>query len=737
MRATLESSADGLLVTDSAGRVTAFNEKFLQLWGLQRGQVEDAAHCDLVRLAGGNLRAPGDVERRIAEIYALPVDDTTDQLEMTDGRLLERFSSVQKIEGRGVGRVWSYRDVSARRDAEQALLDEAGVLHFLNRTGATIAATLDLTTLLQTVIDAATQVSGAVFGAFYYRDDKTAVPATVFDGLDGFQGLAVAPAGRAPAGGVPMLALAGVTQPPADQFDPRCAAALFGAAWQSDQTVRVADVTAQARYSAMATYFGLADGFAPVRSFLAVPITLRNGVTIGGLFFGHPEIGVFTERTERIVVGVAAHAAIALDNARLVEDMRRVALERERLVEAERAARAESVRAARIKDEFLSTLSHELRTPLTAILGWAKVLLLKRSDLATQQRGLEAIERNASTQASLIEELLDMSRIVSGKVQLEMKPTDLVAVVGKTLEAAREAAAARCITFELHLEGAACMVSGDALRLQQVVANLLSNAIKFTPADGRVVVSAGRVDGEVELSISDTGSGIDPEFLPHVFDRFRQADASTTRRHGGLGLGLAVVKQLVALHGGAVSARSDGAGQGACFIVRLPCSAGAVPGSEACATAASVPDARPFCDVDLHGLRLLVVDDETDARELIAQLLVECGAEVRQAGNAVEAMREFERAPPDVLLSDIGMPERDGYELIRDIRAFDAAHGGDVPAVALTAFARSEDRTQAMLAGYQAHIAKPIQATELVTTVATLARRRGAPGNSSTRGLHR
>ena len=734
--ATLEATADGILVTDERGRVSTFNEKFLQTWGFARADVEGARHADLVRLAAPRLRDASAVARRVADIHAAPdadaVGETTDLVELRDGRVLERFSNAQRIAGRVVGRVWSYRDVTTRQQAEDALRDEAGVLHFLNRTGATIAATLDIAVLLQTVIDAATQVSGAAFGAFFYRDDMTAVPAPAgvanaanADLVDPIADAKAAPSARA---GTPMLALAGILLPPPGQFDSLRTAALFGVAWGDGQTVRCADVTTEARYGATASYFGVDGRDSPVRSFLAVPVTLRSGATVGGLFFGHPEVGVFTERAERIVVGVAAHAAIALDNARLVEGMHRVALERERLVEAERAARAESVRAARIKDEFLSTLSHELRTPLTAILGWAKVLLLKRADEAMQQRGLEAIARNANAQAALIEELLDMSRIVSGKVQLELRATDLGQVVDAAIAALRARADAKRIAIERGVDAAARDVCGDAARLQQVVENLLSNAIKFTPEGGRVGVSVTAAshpdgqDGQVELVVTDTGSGIEPRFLPHVFDHFRQADSSITRRHGGLGLGLAIVRQLVVLHGGAVSARSAGVGEGAAFVVRLPGGgAAAAPLPSAGARAAAPVDA--FSEVDLRGLHLLVVDDDTDARELIAQLLVECGADVRQAGSAAAALHEFERETPDVLLSDIGMPERDGYQLIRDIRGFDAAHGGNVPAVALTAFARSEDRTRAMLAGYQAHVAKPIQPAELVSTVADLVQR--------------
>jgi len=721
-RAVLESTPDGILATDDAGCVTACNEAFLQIWGFTRAEAERAQHAELARRAAGRLRDPEGVRRRIDEIYArAEPDGLTDLIELADGREFERTVRAQTVGGRRVGRVWCYRDVTARRAAEAALRDEAGVLHFLNRTGATIAATLDLSTLQQTVIDAATQVSGAAFGAFLYRVDPSpaaTAAAGVFAGMDA-RNAHIASAGTPRHGGIPMLALAGISQPPSDLRDPRLTAALFGAAWRGEQVVRCADVTALERYTRTAGYFGLADGDTPVRSFLAVPVRLRDGSTVGGLFFGHPDIGVFTERTERIVVGIAAHAGIALENARLVDGMLRVAREREQLVEAERAARAESARAAQIKDEFLSTLSHELRTPLTAILGWAKVLLMREGDEATRRRGLEAIERNANAQTALIDDLLDMSRIVSGNVRLDLQPTDVAQVVGEAIEAARPAADAAGLVLRERVDPGVGFVAGDPPRLRQVLANLLSNAIKFTPAQGRIEVSARRVGDQVELAVEDTGAGISPEFVAHVFDRFRQADASTTRRHGGLGLGLAIVRQLVSMHGGAVGATSGGPGQGARFVVRLP------------ADVEPAPVPRPACDepaaaldVDLSGLRLLVVDDSDDVRELVARLLEDCGADVRQAANAEAALREFRRAPPDLLLSDIGMPGRDGYELLREIRALAPENGRDVPAIALTAFARPEDRTQALLAGYAGHIGKPIQPERLCGAVAAFARRR-------------
>ncbi|HEX7686262.1 MAG TPA: ATP-binding protein, partial [Burkholderiaceae bacterium] len=686
-QATLASTADAVLVTDESGRVLAFNQEFLRIFGLAPDEVEGACTDALAPRIAARLR-DGDATPQAVGLVGAS-GEGLGRVETLDGRVLERSASEQGLQGHGgVRRVCSWRDVTARLEAEAALRDEAGILHFLNRTGAAIASTLDMAALLQTVIDAATQVSGAAFGAFLYRDEPEAP-------------------GRVCGEGTPMLALAGVSLPPSEQFDPMRLAALFGSAWRAGRTMRCDDISTEPRYRLTASWYGVHAGRAPLRSFLAVPVTLRSGAIVGGLFFGHPDPGVFTGRTERIVAGVAAHAGIALDNARLVAGMQRAARERERLEASEREARAESVRADIIKDEFLSTLSHELRTPLTAILGWAKVLLLQRADAATRRRGLEAIERNASAQVVMIEDLLDMSRIVSGKIRIEPRRCDLAAIADAALAGVRGSAQARRIVLEHRVEPAARHVHGDPARLQQVIANLLSNALKFTPEGGRVELAVGRVDEQVEIAVTDTGIGIEPEFVDHVFDQFRQADSSIRRRHGGLGLGLAIVRQLVALHGGAVGASSPGLGQGARFVVRLPAGDAPVEAARGDRAEAASPSGH-FADVDLRGVRALVVDDDRDARELIAQLLLECGAEVVQAAGADEALAEFDRSPPDVLLSDIGMPGRDGYELIRAVRARGEARGGQIAAVALTAFARPEDRTRALLAGFQSHVAKPV-----------------------------
>jgi PAS domain S-box-containing protein len=510
MKATLESTADGILVTDRAGRVTTFNQKFLEIWGLPPDTVAGGEHGELARRVAHLFSEPDAVFDRIDAVYSSTAQ-ALDTLALADGRWFERFSRPQYIDGQSVGRVWSYRDVTARKRAED---------------------------------------------------------------------------------------------------------------------------------------------------------TLRA------------------------------------------------------IVEAERSARAEIDRVSRLKDEFLATLSHELRTPLTAILGWAKVLLLKRDDAASLARGLEAIARNAKAQARLIDDLLDMNRIVSGKLRLEVQPTDLASVVEAAVEAARPSAAAKEIALRVALEPLPGPVSGDPNRLQQVIWNLLSNAVKFTPRGGRIEVALERVESHIEIAVRDNGIGIEAHFLPQVFDRFRQADASTTRSHGGLGLGLSIARQLVELHGGTMRATSAGLGQGATFVVELPLDALRRAPKRARAAAAGAA-----AKLSLAGLKILVVDDEADARQLVEQLLRDCHAEVHSAASAAEALPLLEALRPDVLLSDIGMPECDGYQFIAAVRQLSAERGGKTPAVALTAFARSQDRVRTMVAGYQVHLSKPVEPHELLTAVASLSGR--------------
>jgi signal transduction histidine kinase len=397
--------------------------------------------------------------------------------------------------------------------------------------------------------------------------------------------------------------------------------------------------------------------------------------------------------------------------------------ERARLLVLEQAARKQAEEANRTKDEFLATLSHELRTPLNAILGWVQVLRTGKLDPAAGARALETIERNARSQAQLIADLLDVSRIITGKLRLDFKPVELRRIIDSALETVRPAADAKGILLDISIGPLASPVLGDADRLQQVIWNLLSNAIKFTPRAGQVEVRLREEGGNAVIRVSDSGIGIRPDFLPYVFDRFRQAEGSITRTHGGLGLGLSIVRHLIELHGGTAEVDSMGEGEGATFTVRLPLRAELAEDDPLDRTGVTMPGLFSTPDL-LTGVRVVVVEDEADTRELLALSLQQCGAEVAAFGSVPEALAAFDLAVPDVLLSDIGVPGEDGYSLIRKVRAREPALGGNVPAAALTAYARAEDRLRALEAGYQTHLAKPVDPAELIATVARLAGRR-------------
>jgi signal transduction histidine kinase/ActR/RegA family two-component response regulator len=389
----------------------------------------------------------------------------------------------------------------------------------------------------------------------------------------------------------------------------------------------------------------------------------------------------------------------------------------------EKEAREEAEAISRSKDEFLATVSHELRTPLNSVLGWARLLSTGDLDETATRRALASIERNALAQAQLIDDLLDVSRIISGKLRLELREVDFPAVAEAAVESIRPAMDAKEIQFVSLVDPAASRVMGDPNRLQQIIWNLLSNAIKFTPRGGHVQLALARVDSHIELAVTDTGRGVDRTFLPRLFQRFQQADGSTTRTQGGLGLGLAICRHLVELHGGTIEATSDGVGKGATFTVSLPM-------LSVRATPTEVRRVPPTIDrqvaferpSDLAGLKILVVDDQPDARDLIASVIAHCGATSYEAASASEGLRIVESVRPDVIVSDVGMPGEDGYSFIGRVRALPADQGGRTPAAALTAYARAEDRRHALNAGFEMHIPKPVELGELVTALATLAR---------------
>jgi signal transduction histidine kinase/ActR/RegA family two-component response regulator len=554
-------------------------------------------------------------------------------------------------------------------------------LETLNRLGLALAGQLDMGKLVKAVTDAGVAITGAACGAFLYRDGSdqathhvSGAPPEAFVDFPLFQDAA--------AFGSPFL----------------------GAVSRSD------DLERDPRFGQNLPFKRMPPGHRPARSYLSAPVRSGAGELLGGLFFGHPDPGFFHARDERLVAGLAAQAAIAVDNAHLYR--------------AAREARAAAETANSLKDEFLATLSHELRTPLTAIVGWAD--LLHRGHLSPPEttRAIDTIIRSATAQNQIIDALLDVSRIITGKLQLDLRPVDIAAVVKAATSTVTPAADAKGIRLQVIQNPAATYVMGDPERLQQVFWNLLSNAIKFTPKSGRVRVNVESVGSNVEVIVADNGLGIDPEFLPHVFDRFTQGDSSSTREVRGLGLGLSIARQLVELHGGSIEAASPGRGQGTTFTVRFPRSP----------VMATTLEPRVYSQADklvgleegpdLAGIRVLVVEDDDDARGLVQKVLEAQGAAVKSASTAEEALEILDRERVDVLLSDIEMPGTDGYQLMKDLRLRSSERGGSVPAAALTAYARTEDRLRALRAGFQIHLAKPVHPSELVTVVFSLAARR-------------
>ncbi|MEN3331811.1 MAG: hypothetical protein V7641_1176, partial [Blastocatellia bacterium] len=418
-------------------------------------------------------------------------------------------------------------EIAERKAAEARLREQAEMIETINRAGQALSAELNLQNVVQVVTDASTELTGAQFGAFFYNVIDHSGESYMLYSLSG----------------VPREAFAHFPMPRNTD--------LFGQTFRGDGIIRIADVKQDPRYGKNSPYYGMPRGHLPVTSYLAIPVISRAGQVLGGLFFGHPHENVFTERHERLIEGLAAQAAIAMDNAQLYELSQR--------------ERAKAEAANRAKDEFLATVSHELRTPLNAIIGWSHMLRRGRLDEATVSRAVETIERNAKSQAQLIEDILDVSRVITGKLRLKVGPVDIVSVISAAIDSVQLAADSKSIKLGVILDPSARHISGDASRLQQVVWNLLSNAIKFTPAGGQVEVRLERAGANAKIVVSDTGEGISEDFLPFIFDRFRQADGSLTRRQGGLGLGLAIVKHLIELHGGAVYADSAGAGRGATF----------------------------------------------------------------------------------------------------------------------------------------------------------------------------
>lgn len=704
LRLALDAGQLGDWHWDLASDRVTLGVRTAQLFGLAPGSIVTRAQLRELLVPGDRAEADEALQRALAErsIYSMEY-----RVEMPAGGprwIAVSGQGVYSASGSLLGVAGVMQDITERKRIEASLQEETRMLELLNRTGMAIASKLELVPLLQAVTDAATQLSGAQCGAFFRNVTDES-------------------------GGLRRYTLSGPLSAAFEGLPSPSATPLFMPTIKGEGTLRIDDVLQDPRYGKAAPHYGMPREHPPLRSYLAVSVISRSGEVMGGLFFGHTQPGRFTERVERLIEGIAAQAAVAIDNARLYEAAQKAAEERKQLLESERAARTEAQRLGDMKDEFLTTLSHELRTPLSAILGWAHALRRHTASEADLHKGLDTIERNARIQTQLIEDLLDVSRITSGKVRLDMRPVEAVSVIEAAVETARPAAEAKGIGIEKLLDPAAGAILADPNRLQQVVWNLLSNAIKFTPSGGRVQVLLNRSHSDIAISVTDTGAGIRPEFIAHVFERFRQGDASITRTYGGLGLGLSIVKSLVELHGGTVAATSPGEGRGATFCVRLPAIKARRRSSDddmLDLATAGLPS-LDYQNADLSAITVLVVDDQADARELLERVLSECGARVIAAGSAGEALDLIAEHDPDVLVADIGMPEVDGFELLRRVRTLGSGRAARMPAIALTAFARSEDRTRALRAGFQVHVAKPVAPPELVATVASVLGR--APGD--------
>ncbi len=654
VRATLEATTDAILVTNHVGGVTDFNAHYIHMWQPPLEAIQSKQHRQLLKHISRQFADPVAFLARIDEIYESR-REMFDMLQLADGRVIERFSKIQFIDEEPIGRVWSFRDITERRHAEELRFRLAAVVE--SSDDAIISKTL------QGIITTWNSGAERIFG--YTAAEAVGRPVTMLIPLD-----------------------------------------------RIDEERAILDQLQRGEHiEPYETERARKDGTRIHVSLTISPMRDADGKIIGASKIARD----ITERHQ-------AEQVLRRSEA----ELRTLAEERRSLLDAERAARSEAERVSVMKDEFLATLSHELRTPLNAILGWSQLLSTGQADPADLEQGLDAIQRNARAQTQLIEDLLDMSRIISGKVRLDVQLTDLAGVVDAAVDSSRPAADAKSIRLRKIVDPRAGPVSGDPTRLQQVVWNLLSNAIKFTPKGGSISVMLERVNSHLEITVHDSGVGIQPEFLPLVFERFRQADSSTTRSFGGLGLGLSIVKNLVELHGGTVHAKSAGLGQGSTFVVMLPV-APIRRGTDREHPATSIAGKSDSLQLDLAGVKVLVVDDEPDARALISRVLSQCQAEVRTAVSAADGLVQVQLFKPDVLVSDIGMPETDGYQFIRQVRSLSADQGGRLPAIALTAFARSEDRTRAMMAGYQMHISKPIEPQELIATVGSLCGRMSAP----------
>ncbi len=682
---TLRSIGDAVIATDTAGRVTFMNPTAEAITAWSPQEALGRPLTEIFTIVNEETRRP--VENPVEKVLQLGVvvglanHTVFVRRDGTDVPIDDSAAPIVDGNGALLGVVLVFRDVTeekravARRD-------------YLARAGEALAATLDYREALATVAQLAVPRLADWCAVDVIELGETEVTRLAVAHVDPAKvAWAHELAQRYPPDHDASTGVPNVIRTGRSELYPEIPPELLEAAAVDDEQRRIIDML-------------------QLRSAMIVPLRGRERI-FGAISFVYAESGRnYSEDDLQFAEELARRAALVIERRKL-ED------ERARLLEAEHEARGQAELANRVKDEFLATVSHELRNPLQAILGWAR--LLQQRDIPDDIRGpLVTIERNARAQARLIEDILDVSRIISGKLRLELGQASIAQAVADAVEAARPAAEAKDITLDSRVAPDA-EAYADQIRLQQIISNLVSNAVKFTPGGGRVAVEAERAGSTMRISVSDTGQGIEPALLTAVFDPFRQADASSTRSQGGLGLGLAIVRQLVLAHDGRVSAESEGPGRGSTFIVEIPAHPGSRPAS--LERRADPRGARQR----LPGIRVLIVDDQPDALDLLSEILADAGAVVETAPSANAAFDKLLALPPEVLVSDIGMPEVDGYTLMRRIRRLDAERGGQTPAVALTAYAGGDDAERSFASGFQTHLAKPVDPEQLVRAVASLA----------------
>lgn len=683
LSALFEQTSAGIAERDLQGRLIRVNERLCEILGRPREAVLGLNIHDLTH--------PEDLPRSEAAFEELLKDGQPFEIEkrylQPDGRpvwVSTTVSLIRKVEGRPNSVLAIIADISVRKRTEQALQDETRILELLNQSGQSLAETLDLNTLLQTVTDTGRALTGADFGAFFYNRNEASGDAYL------------------------LYTLSGAPREAFERFGHPRATAVFTPTFVGEPAIRSDDITKDPRYGKMAPHHGMPKGHLPVRSYLAAPVISRSGEVIGGLLFGHSQVGMFTERSERLITGLAAQGAMAIDNARLYELAQKAAAERQALLTSERTAREEAERLNRSKDEFLAMLAHELRNPLAPVSAAAAVLRMAGNDPARVRQVSEIISRQIGHFTHLIDDLMDVSRVTRGLIRLETEPLDIKTIINAAVEQVRPMIEGRKHTLTTRIDADHTVVHGDRTRLVQVATNLLTNAAKYTPPHGEITLRVKADDSYAKIVVSDNGSGIDEALLPHVFDLFTQGKRGLDRGQGGLGIGLALVKAISMLHGGEVQAVSDGPGKGSTFTVSIPLLHDA---------GASSQEAENDHPVSGH-LSILVVDDNVDAANAVAILLMAVGHQVKVAQTAHDALNKTHLHEIDVFILDIGLPDMTGYELVRTLRRQPGLENKTY--IALTGYGQPQDRQLSSEAGFAHHFVKPVDNHQLFKVLADI-----------------